>query len=365
MALSRIQRRHQAERDRIALFEVSLRKTFPPQPRQDLDAALTAAQAGLGSFALRDPALWRPQVKTRDPGRLTLAAARYLYARYAVPGHLEAIWLDQRGLDRETVAYRKRCYVVAAQGGSLYREQLVGWLSRRETHAFLQAPAGLGFEGAFWHAVARSYTQDRGTAKRVALSRITRMPLAQIAFWREAARFFCVHPLPRNEMDDLCDYIGARRNGDAAYSLKGRTPASLRRQMLEWHRDLALVRAVGGLRWEGSRLADWLHDTPAGPSGTPGDRLMMLQLRTGAELVAEGRAMHHCVATYQGACAEGGSSIWSLRRRKGNGLERLLTIEVSDCGEVLQVRGFANRDPSPEEWQIVRCWMRDNRLRGR
>jgi PcfJ-like protein len=41
-----------------------------------------------------------------------------------------------------------------------------------------------------------------------------------------------------------------------------------------------------------------------------------IQLRTAADIVAETRAMRHCVASYAEKCIAGQASICSLRRRR-------------------------------------------------
>jgi hypothetical protein len=237
-----IQRRQDAERERIEAYEATLRacarRAQSPSPLSD---AIAAVRVGLSSFVLRDSDDWRPQLKTRDPARLKLAAARYLFARYPVPAPLEHIWSGPAGLGASEVKERKRWYLVAAQGGSLYKECAKELLSRMEVHAFLHPPVALSFEAAFWQAIARSYTDDVGVALRIARSKIAMVPHTRkgLDFWREAARFFCVHPLPLEEIDDLCDYLAARWRADRRYSLKGRTPASLHRQMRDWHREQA------------------------------------------------------------------------------------------------------------------------------
>ena len=83
MAKSMIKRRQEAERQRNAAYEATLRHVFSvARPAPDFERALDEARAGLPGYAIRDGALWRPKLKTRDAGRLRLAAARWLYARY-------------------------------------------------------------------------------------------------------------------------------------------------------------------------------------------------------------------------------------------------------------------------------------------
>jgi hypothetical protein len=277
MAKSMIRRRQEAERQRIDVFEASLKRVSrtarqPP----DFQRALDEAAKGLGGVAIREAADWRPKLKTRDAGRLLLAAARHLYARYPVPAHLEAVWLDARGLTADEARLRRRWYVTAAGGGSLFKAQPHAWLSRKEVHAFLTTGGDLSFDEAFWFAIAKSYTDDAALALRIAKTKIAQSPRGAIAFWREAVRFFCAQPATREEIDDLCDFFEAARRREAGYSLKGRTLASLRRQMLDWHRDVAAIERIEALRrrgrrggagpdtpagrWEGAKLADWVWE---------------------------------------------------------------------------------------------------------
>jgi hypothetical protein len=82
----------------------------------------------------------------------------------------------------------------------------------------------------------------------------------------------------------------------------------------------------------------------------------VIQLRTAADLVAETRAMHHCVASYAAKCMAGNASIWSLRRRATGNTERLLTIELDCHHRAIQVRGFANRTARTEERKLLERW---------
>lgn len=383
MARSMIQRRQDAERARIENYEITLRvRARQIEPSTTLGDAIAAVRAGLSSYELRDSNDWRPRLKTRDPARLNLAAARYLFARYPVPAPLERIWLDCHGLDAAEVALRKRWYLTVAQGGSLYKTQAKDWLSRREVHAFLNPPVDLSFEAAFWLAIARSYTDDLGVALRIARSKIASAPRTRKAhaFWREAARFFCVHPLPLEEIDDLCDFLSARFRADRHYSLKGRTPASLRKQMAVWHRELAqlqqmqraaqrlaalerqpgrpamqAVTADGG-RWRGAGLADWSWRPSSKEALQRKEEWLVVQLKTGTDLILESRAMHHCVSGYAYKCIAGNASIWSLRRRCEGKLEIVLTIELDPRHVAVQIRGFANRLAKPQEAVILARW---------
>ena len=381
MAGSLIQRRQEAERARVEAYEASLRRVSQrARPAPDFHKAIAEAKDGFEAEVLRDPYAWRPQMKTRDPARLRLAAARYLFVRYPVAEHLEQIWVDSGGLGRDEIKLRKRWYIVAAGGRSLYREGAGAWLSRKEVHAFLDPPGSLRFEAAIWQAIARSYSSDPVIALRIARSRIARTPRAEFGFWREAARFFCAHPTTVEEMDDLRDYLADCYQRNPEFSLKGRTLASLGRQMHEWHRDLeaiarieaarrraeaarararghALPSEASGGSWTGAAIADWSW-TPAAKDRCKPEEYLVMQLRTAADLVAETHAMHHCVASYAAKCITGHASIWSLRRRAAGSTERLLTIELDRQHRAIQVRGFANRTARTDERKLLERWAR-------
>jgi hypothetical protein len=171
MAHSLIQRRQEAERARVEAYEASLRRVSQPvRPAPSFQTAIVEAKRGFEADILRDARAWRPRMKTRDVARLRLAAARYLFARYTVAGHLEQIWIDCSGLAPAEIILRKRWYIVAAGGGSLHREGVGAWLSRKEVHAFLNPPPRLGFEAAIWQAIARSYSNDPAIVLRIARS---------------------------------------------------------------------------------------------------------------------------------------------------------------------------------------------------
>ena len=54
------------------------------------------------------------------------------------------------------------------------------------------------------------------------------------------------------------------------------------------------------------------------------------ELLSGDELIVEGRAMRHCVASYASACAAGRCSIWAMEYVMPQGTQKRQTIEVSD-----------------------------------
>src|ERR1700744_315829 len=306
MAQSLIQRRQEAERARVEAYKYSLRfVSQQPRPPRDFENAIHEVRRGFEDDVVRDEWPWKPQLKTRDAARLRLAAARYLFARYPVAEHLEQIWIDGAGLSTEEIMLRKRWYVVAAGGGSLYAAGAGAWLSRKEVHAFLNPLGSIGFNEAFWQAIARSYVNDPGIVVRIGRSRIAQKPRAELGFWREVARFFCAYPTTAEDMDDLHDYLADRYRQDRSFSLKGRTPTSLGRLMHKWHRDLEAIARIEAARrraeaarnrargsaagaepvsdsWPGAAIADWSWSPSTKERNRP-EEYTVAQLRTAAD----------------------------------------------------------------------------------
>jgi len=373
MKRSTIQRRQDAERERIELCDAALRRvTRRARSTPDFRKAIEEAEHGFSGEIVRDPQSWQPQMKTRDAARLRVAAARHLFSRYPVPAFLERVWIDDTGLSAEEVRLRKEWYVTAARGGSLYNAGASTWLTRKEIHAFLNPSAGLGFDEAFWEAIARSYASDAAMALRIARSKIARASRGETDFWRGVARFFCANPAPLETIDDLCDYLAECRRRDPHYSLVGRTLSALTRRMHQWHHDIAAIERIEAMRrrahrhvgqawaadaaWSASTLADWEWMPSSKDAKAKGERFVVRQLKQAEDLVMESRAMHHCVSTYAAKCIAGVASIWSLRRCTRDRIDRLLTIEVDRQDQAVQVRGLANRLAHPDERNVLERW---------
>lgn len=81
---------------------------------------------------------------------------------------------------------------------------------------------------------------------------------------------------------------------------------------------------------------------------------------TPEEMVEEGNKLHHCVAQYIKKVINGVCQIMFLRDLQ-DGNEPLITLEIQN-GAIVQVRGNENRDPSPEEIEVLTKFAKANRL---
>jgi hypothetical protein len=328
----------------------------------------------LRSYALRAPDDWYCRIKSKSEEKRLLDLVRFCFARYRVPAHLEALWTanaEDDFVDKITAPVPTeikragapellRWYLIAAQGGSLYKQETHPYLSKQETHHFLTAPANVAsFCQAMWYAVVRAQTDSNDAALTLARSKIATYSIAS-SWWKDVARFFARNPATAHEIDDLVDFLLVAKQQDASFTLKGRTLATLRRRMEDWHRALRRNQEIGGGAWAGSPLPDIEYKV-----GKEERQAIwrFRQIKTGEALFREGQRMHHCVATYKFACMQGDISIWSLTSEFPIGrINRGVTMEVTRDARIVQCRGFANRLPYANEVTMVKRWAHEHNL---
>ena len=374
--------RREAERRVCAVLEASSRvdaRPGAPESFADFKPELRKKVAEQRAFALRAPEDWRCRIKSRSHERRLIDLVRFPFARFGVAEHLERAWIEEIDDDfidgitppdpwemhpgatrRRGAPDLRRWYVVAAQGGSLYKFEARAYLSKQETHHFLTAPREIASaKRAFWYAVARAQCDRADVALRIARCKVTNYSIAS-TYWKEVARFFARNPLPIQGMDDLVDFLSAAKREDEAFTLKGRTLEALTRRMEDWHRVLRRNHAVGGGAWIGSPLPDVAYQT-----GRDDKRAIwrIRQIKTGNELFDEGVRMRHCVASYKSSCMAGHISIWSMTCEFPIGMvNKGVTMEVTKDGRIVQCRGFANRLPYGNEVMTAKRWAREHAM---
>lgn len=104
-----------------------------------------------------------------------------------------------------------------------------------------------------------------------------------------------------------------------------------------WHATLRAGQVLRGTPLTVStRIDNGKH-----PDGATVDGYFFAALRTPGEIIDEGVAMRHCVASYVHAVARGDSHIVSIRAHD----QRVATLELSRFGQVRQCKGKANATP--------------------
>lgn len=367
---------------------------------ESIRSAANFVTTGFQNDTVRSISTFRP-IKTKDRGRLRIAAATHIFGVYPTPKHVQDIWAgDPQHRHRDYQFYfendrapmvapwagvrndqpqyeveehgRKRWFVVVATGGSLYKSLTKDFLTKKETHAFLTCPLRLTFPEALVFAIGKSHTSDLGVLTRLAKSKLNTIGAlvstrranvtpGSTEFWKDVVRFLAHNPqLSIQQVNDLLDFLKHNRGENPDYSLKGRTVESLLGQMAQWHRDLGRVKRMGNQSWQGVPLEDRLYKGKTDRELTwTKDDWLFTQIKTSKALADEGNKMHHCVYSYQSYCISGARSIWSLRRNE----ERAITIEVNNHeGTIVQIRGYANRAARAEERQAISVWAAESGL---
>lgn len=180
-----------------------------------------------------------------------------------------------------------------------------------------------------------------------------------IEFWQSVVQLF--HNESGQDMpaemeyakSPLLDYLEYQRympGQKTPYTLKGRTLASLHRDMDAWHnlQEFEVTRDSLKERWAPLNL-----DAFTIKKGD--DHYRIEELNTGIALLKEGRRMKHCVFSYLNSCVSHETHIFSLKKKMAQGYKHLATIEVQN-GNVVQAHSAYNGPLSELQGEIVGAW---------
>ncbi len=291
---------------------------------------------------------------------------RHLVARYPVPEFMDAAWLRQGPGTRAM----REWYLHIASGKNIRSARTPIPLTRMMAHHFLLTPAGESIEGAFRWAEVHALGGDATLTHALLGTRIG-TSFDHHEFWSTVVRFFIANPLlDRVHVGPIVDYLHAQKfqtrdivdpNGRTTVEpppqpnlqMRGRTADTLLAQVDRWHKALGRTRSAENLYFRASGFKPAAFKT--GSKDAP-SLWNFRELHSGSALIAEGKAMRHCVASYARSCATGQCSIWAMEVERNAGTEKIQTIEVSKQGVIVQCRGRLNRLPTTAEFEIVRRW---------
>jgi PcfJ-like protein len=313
---------------------------------------------------------WR--ASTHNASRQFRDLLRHLIARYEVPAFLDAAWLE--GLTAEGIKHQG-WYKHIAQGQNIRTaEGLPFALTKKQAYHFFRAPDDFDIPSAFRWAVITDLGGDERLVRSILGTRIG-TELAHVDFWKSVFRFFIAHPelAPRHH-GPIVDYLltqkfvpsipnpRADETGQHPFmpprpglSMKGRTPESILRAVSQWHGSLVKGRTTSIASWAPSGFRPLVFEVATGDGER---RYEVVELLTSQELMEEGQAMRHCVASYTSDCESGRTSIWSLRKWIESGrFIRLATVEVRNNQRfIVQVRGHLNSRPAKDELAMLGRW---------
>ena len=315
---------------------------------------------------------WTP--RSHNVRRQFSSLVRHLLAEYPVPLFMDSVWF--RGHSDEAArqqAWFKRLGI----GDSPRSLDLPISLTKRMAHYFLQAPKDYSVDGALRFGHVAGLGGNGRLVNAILGSRIA-ADFDNNDFWHTVIRWFIQNPmLDPTQIAPLIDYIYRRRfepdgfpaddaqatKSTSDFTMKGRTPASLIRQMREWHARLRKEPEKPQLEWavSGTEPFEWTEGVLASNNLR---RWTIVELLSRKDLYHEGQVMRHCVASYDNSCAFGGTSIWSMGVERNLGRrKRVLTIELANASKkICQVRGKANRLPNQKEMTVVSRWASQENL---
>ncbi|MCW3097168.1 MAG: hypothetical protein JWL77_2786 [Chthonomonadaceae bacterium] len=309
------------------------------------------------SVWLRAPEDWRPA--THNAHRQFGTLARHLLAYYPIPTFFDAAWFEGATAEaRRHQAWFRHIGV----GKNIRTAGLPISLTSRAAHLFLQAPADLPIEAALRWGQAQAIGAETRLCRALVATRLG-TPQEDEEFWTSVLHFFVNNPmLDPDQIGPIVDFLHHRRFvfqpvvgplgvpiqaiPEPNFSMKGRTVPALLRRVEEWHRELHRESRKAQLEWESRPDIAAFDYTERDHEDKPIFFWTIHELTSRRELQEEGKAMRHCVASYDRSCANGGTSIWSLRVRSPQEEmgKRVMTIEVQNHRRaIVQARGRCNK----------------------
>jgi hypothetical protein len=310
---------------------------------------------------------------------------RHLFARYPVPRFFDSAWRVRGPLhSRQRDWY---CHV-GAGGSWRHAPGMPGTIDRRALHHALQAPDDLDIDSALRWGQIRAMGGDLPLIHEVLQSGMVD-DFKHDEIWSRLLRKLAAHADSCRGVfgiisDVLLELI---RHGHLkrAALLVSLPMKELRTHCENRWRELLRFAAAEGLELRNCDIMDanlrarlrhlaestWEPMTGLVPIetrhrlGTGDETSWVIRERCShAQLIAEGRALHHCVANYWSRCRNGHSAIFSLVE-VGDGSEHgRLTIELDRHSlRVVQARGPWNSRPDAMEYAMLKLWAEKNRFR--
>lgn len=306
--------------------------------------------AWFGTAYQRDIKDWKRN--SHNPEKQLKGLVKHCFVKYEVPAFMYESWLDT---NRKYMSW----FIDLGSGlGVKSLSKVPVKLTKKGAHYFLQAPASYTIEMALRRAQALSFGTDELVAERIAHSSLSRNSFEHEDFWETVIQFFMNQTmLDFSKMNEIMDYLEDCIRDNRDYSIKGRTIISLTRQSDEWHVAQAIYSAstVELFTWN-PLLNSSLVVRMKQEKDTKKYRLF--ELCSSKELIAEGKKMNHCVASYARSCCVKVTSIFSLRCTSiSKGQETLATIEVDTRSQtIVQAKARFNKPISATAKKIMNDW---------
>lgn len=298
---------------------------------------------------------------------------RHLFAKFDIPPFMDRVWFSEN----ET---HQNWYKHIGSGQNIRTApDIPTTLTKKMAHHFLNAPKNYRVDEALRWGQVHALGGDKRLVDALRGTRLMR-DYRHDDFWLNVVRFFIANPmLDVRHVNPIVDFIWSHKFANQRvfvergvfeeigppqpnFSMRGRTPGSLLRQVNEWHRQLGKESKQGSYDWVHSEIGDFVVKEQRMDNYTP-KYWRIQELLSTEELVTEGRVMRHCVSSYSQSCVSGKISIWSMETEDEYGKNKVLTIEVLMAENLIrQARGKRNRLPTQKEGSMLKRWARKEKL---
>ncbi|AWH84351.1 hypothetical protein HYN59_04125 [Flavobacterium album] len=279
---------------------------------------------------------------------------RHCFAKYEVPEFMEYAFAES---SRIPMYY----YIKLGRGDSVQALNIIPkGFTARMAHEFRNTPRQFTLVQAIRRAQALGCGATIARAEAVAWAHEFER-FRDAAFTLVVIRFVArvEEPVAFDQLQRVLLYLDAMYEVDNAYSLKGRTWASVAKRAAEYHAEMAKRLAA-------AQFSDWELCSVKNYEVQKEDAIFrIVQLGTSQELYEEGAEQSHCVADYAYDCTIGTCAIFSLRRfiPGDKGYITLATIEVAvETMEIVQAKAKFNEIPSDEARAIMAEWAATEKL---
>jgi len=318
---------------------------------------------------------WQPASDNLRPTFRSLA--HHLLTNYSVPGFMDSVWDLPTGPE----AFRQQAWHIRLGRGTAFRALNVpAPLTRNMEHHLRQAPDHYSVFQALRYGEIKGIGIDESIARELVNGRLGQN-LEHQEFWRTVLWFFMAYPETKPEhVNPIIEFIHCnkfaveevgtdhgiemRAAPFPEFSMKGRTLKSLLQMVLAWQSDLLMDKPGELFSWARSEIPGFRFSEKR-PGKEESFDWSIVELLNSTALLAEGRAMHHCVYTYANRCRCGETTIWSLRLRINGREKRMVTIEVHPRRRmIIQIRAKCNLRPGGRSREIIDQWASSSGLRS-
>lgn len=314
------------------------------------------------------------KVKRHNRERQFSDLLRHLFVAYDVPSFMDQVWFSENSI------YHNWYIHIGCGQNIRTAPDFPSHLTKKMAHQFLMAPKQYSVEEAIRWGQVHALGGDKRLMDALRGTHLIN-DFANDDFWMSVIRFFIANPmLDVSHVNPILDFIWNQKFENQRifvgrglveeidppqpnFTMKGRTPRTLLRQVNEWHRQLGKETRDGDYQWERSDIGE--YHLKLGSEKKQNVRFWHIQeLLNSEELQDEGRRMNHCVKSFARSCHAGKISIWSLELEDKDERRKVLTIEVLLNERLIrQVRGKQNRSPNLKEKNILQQWANRENLR--